>query len=251
MIVDSLKHAYISKFNNIKPDIYGRFLDVLAKDYYSHAFADQNLTKRLGLPVIPLSCLFIRASMQTYHMLLATHMPMPVPASATAVALDLDSAATSPATMKALQHVDHIFRRALGRSTFGAGMDSGPAFSWSMDDFIALATMVIFFLVLFLILLALKLVLGMVLLSFARRRYEGMKQRERQSMDTKGKRVGGWGVVEVGEEKRRWIYDDDPDALSALKEKEAKAKAKAEKAEKETDGLDGVGRYMMAAKRIW
>jgi hypothetical protein len=35
-----------------------------------------------------------------------------------------------------------------------------------------------------------------------------------------------------------------------LREKEAKAKAKAEKAV-ETDGLDGVGRYMMAAKRIW
>lgn len=251
MIVDWLKHAYINKFNNVKPDIYNRFLDVLAKDYYSHAFADQNLTKRLGLPVIPLSCLFIRASMQTYHMLLAIHMPMPVPAAATAVSLDHESASTSPATMKALQHVDHIFRRALGRSSFGAGMESGATFSWSMDDFIALATMVIFFLVLFLILLAFKLVLGMVLLSFARSRYEGMKERERQPTDTKGKRVGGWGVVEVGEEKRRWIYDDDPDALNALREKEAKAKAKAEKAAGDTDGLDGVGRYMMAAKRIW
>jgi hypothetical protein len=63
--------------------------------------------------------------------------------------------------------------------------------------------------------------------------------------------VGGWGVVEVGEEKRRWIYDDDPDALRDLREKEAKAKAKAEKAVNEPDGLDGVSRYMMAAKRIW
>ena len=44
MLVDWLKHAYITKFNNVKPNIYGRFLDVLAKDYYSHAFADQNLT---------------------------------------------------------------------------------------------------------------------------------------------------------------------------------------------------------------
>jgi hypothetical protein len=67
MLVDWLKHAYINKFNNTRPTIYGRFLDVLAKDYYSNAFGDQNLTKRLGLPVIPLSCLFIRASVQTYH----------------------------------------------------------------------------------------------------------------------------------------------------------------------------------------
>ena len=36
MLVDWLKHAYITKFNNTKPNIYGRFLDVLAKDYYSN-----------------------------------------------------------------------------------------------------------------------------------------------------------------------------------------------------------------------
>lgn len=36
MLVDWLKHAYITKFNTAKPAIYGRFLDVLAKDYYSN-----------------------------------------------------------------------------------------------------------------------------------------------------------------------------------------------------------------------
>ena len=36
MLVDWLKHAYITKFNNTKPAIYARFLDVSAKDYYSH-----------------------------------------------------------------------------------------------------------------------------------------------------------------------------------------------------------------------
>lgn len=36
MIIDWLKHSYITKFNNTKPAIYGRFLDVLAKDYYSN-----------------------------------------------------------------------------------------------------------------------------------------------------------------------------------------------------------------------
>ena len=34
MLVDWIKHAYITKFNKIKPNIYGRFFDVLAKDYY-------------------------------------------------------------------------------------------------------------------------------------------------------------------------------------------------------------------------
>lgn len=36
MIVDWVKHAYISKFNNVKPAIYQKFLDVLAKDYYTN-----------------------------------------------------------------------------------------------------------------------------------------------------------------------------------------------------------------------
>lgn len=228
MIVDWVKHAYITKFNNTKPAIYGRFLDVLAKDYYSHAFADQNLTKRLGLPVLPLSCLFIRAVVQTYHMFLATHMPLPLPSTATSLSTE-PTATTSPATTAALAHIDHIFRRALGRSSFGAsagGPDTSSFNWWSVDDLIAFATMLVVFLVGYLFLLAFKLVLGMCLLSFSRSRYKGMKERERIVADTGGKRVGGWGIVEVEEDKRRWIYADDPEGLRALREREAKAKEK-------------------------
>jgi hypothetical protein len=36
MFVDWLKHAYITKFNQYKPDVYSKFFDVLAKDYYSN-----------------------------------------------------------------------------------------------------------------------------------------------------------------------------------------------------------------------
>lgn len=248
MLVDWIKHAYITKFNNTKPAIYGRFLDVLAKDYYSNAFADPNLTRRLGLPVIPLACLFIRASVQTYHMFLATHMPLPLPSPATS--LSVDNAAASPATTAALQHIDQLFRRALGRSTFGAGdptltPDHGNI--WSTDDIIAFVTMLGFFLILFLALLAFKLVLGMCLLSFARRRYKGMKERENASTHADGRRVGGWGVVEVDEDKRRWIYKDDPDGARKLREREREARER--KGGEESFG--GVSRYSMAAKRIW
>ena len=248
MLVDWIKHAYITKFNNTKPAIYGRFLDVLAKDYYSNAFADPNLTRRLGLPVIPLACLFIRASVQTYHMFLATHMPLPLPSTATS--LSVDSAAASPATTAALQHIDQIFRRALGRSTFGAGDPTlAPEHSniWSTDDIIAFVTMLVFFLILFLALLAFKLVLGMCLLSFARRRYKGMKERENTSTHADGRRVGGWGIVEVDEDKRRWIYKDDPDGARKLREREREARER--KGGEESFG--SVSRYSMAAKRIW
>lgn len=36
MIVDWIKHAYINKFNNIKPTFYSRILDILCKDYYTN-----------------------------------------------------------------------------------------------------------------------------------------------------------------------------------------------------------------------
>ena len=57
-------------------------------------------------------------------------------------------------------------------------------------------------------------------------------------------RVGGWGVVEVNDDKRRWIYADDLEGLRKLKEKE-KEKSK------EDGGMDHVTRYEMVAKRIW
>ena len=252
MLVDWIKHAYITKFNNTKPAIYGRFLDVLAKDYYSNAFADQNLTRRLGLPVIPLACLFIRASVQTYDMFLATHMPSPLPSSATS--LSAVSATASPATRAALQHIDQLFYRAVGRSAFevgGATSQSIRDFFWPTDDIIAFATMLIFFLILFLVLLALKLVLGMCLLSFARHRYKGMKQREKAPIHAKGRRVGGWGVVEVDEDKRRWIYADDPEGAKKLREREIATKEKEARLERDSEAFDKVARYEMINKRIW
>ncbi|KAL9607559.1 MAG: hypothetical protein Q9167_007541, partial [Letrouitia subvulpina] len=157
MLVDWFKHCYITKFNNTKREIYGRFFDCLAKDYYSNAFADQNLTRRLGLAVVPLSCLFIRASVQTYHMFLATHMPLPI--ASTATSLSVESAKTSPATTAALQHIDLLLRNALGRSAFGAASSTSSSLfvqprdwirSWTTDDLIALATMLVFFLLIFL-----------------------------------------------------------------------------------------------------
>ncbi|KAI9708596.1 MAG: hypothetical protein M1820_003814 [Bogoriella megaspora] len=248
MLVDWVKHAYINKFNSTKPAIYGRFLDVLARDYYSNAFVDQDLMKRIGLPVLPLACLFIRASVQTYHMFLATHMPPPIPSSGTSLSVEA-AEATSPATLAAIQHIDHIFRRALGRSSFGGGHADASAFDWwSIDDVIALGTMLVFFLAAFFVLLALKLILGMCLLAYARGRYKDMKKRENMAAGTQGRRVGGWGVTEVDDDKKRWIFQDDPAAAKASKERERKAKEQNAKGDMD---LGKVSRYAMVAKRIW
>ncbi|MCJ1309700.1 hypothetical protein MMC25_003360 [Agyrium rufum] len=266
MLVDWVKHAYITKFNNTKPNIYGRFLDVLAKDYYSDAFSDPNLTRRFGLSTIPLSCLFIRASIQTYHMFLATHVPTPLPSVATSLSVET-ATSTSPATTAALQHIDNIVRNALGRSSIATKTILWPS-TWlklTTNDLIALSTKILFFLLLYLVLLCIKLFLGMTLLSIARSRYERMRAKDKQRMTTStstegARRFGGWGVTEVDDPKRKWIYDDDGEGLKKAREREKKATAEAEnkggreaqeKAMKEQQSLERVHRFSMVAKRIW
>jgi hypothetical protein len=182
-------------------------------------------------------------------MFLATHLPPPIPSTATA--LSVEPAGTSPATTAALEHFDNLIRTALGRNTFGIP-DPSASHRWylpSADQFISALTMLVFFLGAFFVLLACKLVLGMLLLKFSRNRYRSMKKREHANDDTGGKRVGGWGMVEVDDAKRRHIFVDDQETLAKLKEKERVAREKAEKGSKED--FSRISRYEMSAKRIW
>jgi hypothetical protein len=241
------------------------------------------LTRRLGVPLLPLSCFFIRASVQIYNMFLAAHLPTPLPPS-TQTSLSAESATPSPAMLAALDRIDNLIRNALGRSVFGypyaeyisennaTGAASAPASStpwsfllrvwnrlpWTSDDAIAALTMVVVFGLIFLVLLLVKLLLGMVLLRYARHRYARMKlqehaiaagQAERESFDAKGKRVGGYAQVEVGEDRRRWIFGEDVEGLRKAQERERKNEEKAER-EKEKD-FAHVIRYEMVARRIW
>ncbi|KAF4951853.1 hypothetical protein FSARC_12803 [Fusarium sarcochroum] len=262
MLVDAIKHAYVTKFNNIKPAFYSRILDILCKDYYTNAFMTPSLTKRLGLAVIPLSCLFIRASIQTYHMLLSTHLPMPLPipeSTQTSLLSEESATPSSPAMIAALNRFDSLIRDSLGRATYGypygSPLNSRPWYSWTSDDAIAAVTMIVVFFIAFLVLLILKLLLGMLLLKYARNRYARMKRAEHQgrapeSFDTPGsRRVGGFGQVEVGEERQRWIHADRNEGLKGGKGP-GKRNEKTDKTAKKDD-LEKVSRYEMVAKRIW
>lgn len=291
MFVDWLKHAYIAKFNNTRPAIYGRFLDVLTKDYYTNAFVDQNLTKRLGLAVIPMACLFFRVSVQTYQMFLQALLPMQA------------SSTEHSASLTAMhEHYSNLPQPSSPPMPFTVQSVMSTSFdrlSWLFNTIVENAipspiqSVTFFTIVLvvtgFLILLTFKLTLGILLLSFSRSRYKAMKDREQKlyfgaqnesngispsttqdqqeqhkpshtaTINTNrdynvegGRRVGGWGIVEVDDDKRRWIYADDPDALRKLKEKERAAKDK--QSAKDSGALlnlDGVKRYEMVAKRIW
>ncbi|CAH0048418.1 unnamed protein product [Clonostachys solani] len=263
MLVDSIKHAYVTKFNNIKPAFYSRILDILCRDYYTNAFTTPQLTRRLGLAVIPLSCLFIRASFQTYHMFLSTHLPMPAPQSTQTSLTEEAAAPSSPAMIAALNRFDTLIRDSLGRATYGypygSPLNSRPWYSWTSDDVIAALTMIVFFFLMFLVLLVIKLLLGMVLLKYSRNRYAQMKQKEaliaagkaeREVYEANGRRAGGYGYVEVGEERQRWIHADEKEGLKGGKGPGGKRVGVDEKKKPDAE-YNGVFRYDMVAKRIW
>ncbi|EEA28390.1 hypothetical protein EYB25_000677 [Talaromyces marneffei] len=287
MFVDWLKHAYIAKFNNTRPAIYGRFLDVLTKDYYTNAFVDQNLTKRLGLAVIPMACLFFRVSVQTYQMFLQALLPTQASAtehsaSLTAIHehysnLPQPSSPSMPFTVQSVMSTS-LDRLSWVFNTIVENAIPSPIQSVTFFTIVLVVTA-------YLILLIFKLTLGILLLSFSRSRYKAMKDREQKlffgaqndssaispsaSQERRpshssatninrdytvegGRRVGGWGVVEVDDDKRRWIYADDPDGLHKIKAKERADKDKqAAKDKGALMNLDGVKRYEMVAKRIW
>lgn len=113
--------------------------------------------------------------------------------------------------------------------------------------------MVVVFFIIFLVLLILKLLLGMVLLKYARNRYAKMKHKEAlvaagkaeiDNYKANGVRFGGFGEVEVTEDKRRWINADVNEGLKKRKKEDKKSAAP------EGD-YQGVFRYDMVEKRIW
>jgi hypothetical protein len=72
---------------------------------------------------------------------------------------------------------------------------------------------------------------------------------ERETFDARGKRTGGYGQVEVGDDRRRWIFGEDVEGLKRARERERKNEERVER-EKDKD-FGHVIRYEMVARRIW
>lgn len=65
LVVDWVKHAYVTKFNRIKPGIYDKFFYIMQRD---HATSQQVYLERLGLPVlayVTVSILMLHTTMHT------------------------------------------------------------------------------------------------------------------------------------------------------------------------------------------
>ncbi|KAI0066264.1 DUF747-domain-containing protein [Artomyces pyxidatus] len=82
-IVDWLKHAFITKFNHIRPSVYERYTDVLCRDLASgsavgrrgarkHSYVDQSplVARRLGFASLPLAVLAILIGSQAVNLLM-------------------------------------------------------------------------------------------------------------------------------------------------------------------------------------
>ncbi|CAG8663196.1 3978_t:CDS:2 [Cetraspora pellucida] len=77
LLVDWLKHAFITKFNHIRPSIYDRFIDILSRDLVVGNNEEQNsenqkslmVSRRIGFAALPLACLTIRVASQTMTMI--------------------------------------------------------------------------------------------------------------------------------------------------------------------------------------
>ena len=83
-MVDWLKHAFITKFNHIRPTVYERYTDVLCRDLgvssasmrmRKHQYVDQSpvVARRLGFASLPLAILAVLIGSQSVGMVIANN----------------------------------------------------------------------------------------------------------------------------------------------------------------------------------
>lgn len=96
VLVDWLKHAFITKFNMIRPAVYGKYLDILCRDYLLGTTKDMTartddrlsryghpavVSRRIGFASIPLACLVIRVFIQGFSASVMATCPVGATAS--------------------------------------------------------------------------------------------------------------------------------------------------------------------------
>lgn len=178
--VDWLKHAYIAKFNNIRPKVYRKFLDVLAYDYSENSFSDDIMIKRVGIPIFPIASVFFRMLLQSYAMLADHKGPKmsifeasPTPTTVLSSKISNVTTMTSAVTIFEaprsssfpLNLLDDFIQNGKSAITFFT-----PSFTINPDAFYSYLSFILVFLTGFILLFALKLILGLFLLQYSSNR---------------------------------------------------------------------------------
>ncbi|KAF9227448.1 DUF747-domain-containing protein [Gyrodon lividus] len=170
MLVDWLKHAFITKFNHIRPSVYERYTDVLCRDLASgsafgrlgarkHTYVDQSplVARRLGFASVPLAVLAILIGLQSLNLVFSHRFD--------------DEWSLDALTQMPLAEVVHLAKWVV----------MGVAF-W-------------------LCFLALKVLLGVNLISYASKRRAGMEARETADA------VNDFGRDPIGEGREEREYN--------------------------------------------
>jgi len=243
LAVDWLKHAFITKFNHIRPSVYERYVDVLCRDLAvsqgswvgrkgiarKHTYVDQSpvVARRLGFPSLPTAILGILIGSQSLSLLIVNYSSQPGV---------FTSGTREPwnAPIRILQN--GVF---MWISRFGPWIALG-VISW-------------------LCLVTIKLIIGINLLSYATRRMEGMERRAREDDD-----MNKYERTPIGEGKQEQAYNrelktmlsesrDDATLVPEIGERPRNAK---EEGSGRSDGkrknvkLEDLTRFTMV-KRIW
>ncbi|KAK9450733.1 eukaryotic membrane protein family-domain-containing protein [Limtongia smithiae] len=264
--VDWLKHSYIAKFNKLKPKVYSRFLDVFCRDHIRNsdvgAGKQLHVTKRLGVPVLALFCVFVKSNTQLVQMIMANSqfdLPTQVHESAEPSPADGPGSGTT-STSQSTSNVTFA-------SSFG--LDILNHLSSSLEGVIQFGFYLGILLAVYLLLLVIKLLLGVTLLEYSRRRIDLVEFMEAKARakaavaqvggaapppnddpyaDEKvsGQRRGGlWRLVDMGsgiqQELAKPDPDEDPQPATKLSSHE----------KKKSMNLQDVNRFQMIAKYIW
>ena len=240
--VDWLKHAFITKFNHIRPAVYARFMDVLARDLviaspgqtstaYRHTFVDQSpiVSRRLGFAALPLACLLVRVAFQIFGMVGDTshfdecalpdaHRLRVSSRIARSTAHSLGATDESGAVHMALQFVAH-------------------GIAWILTIFVAWTFLV-----------GIKILLGTKLVAYASQRYATMHEREQEEqLNARDRNPIGVGKEEKAYDARlAQLLDKPDDNMSKLNP----LGQQVEKSSKAGNLMD-VSRYTMVRSRLW
>lgn len=221
MLVDWLKHAFITKFNHIRPTVYERYIDVLCRDLSSmsavgrrgarkHSYVDQSplVARRLGFASLPLAALAILVGSQSIGLMFSSSS---------------DFASPWTWTIRSLSNAEIM-------------------------HYMTWAVMGVLFWLCFVVI---KIIIGVNLVGYATRRRAGMEEREAADV------VNDFGRDPIGEGKEEQQYnkklktllDSDRDDVPHTAEMgENKAGDLGKK--KGRVKLDDLTRYTMV-KRIW
>lgn len=226
--VDWLKHAYIAKFNNIRPRVYKKFLDVLTFDYSRNSFSDDTLIKRIGIPIFPLASVFFRMLLQSYAMLAeqqASLSDFASPAIAKSVFSpnDLTLSGVIPAGLKSFSFGGKEFTiPQVLRSVFEIGKLQIISYIglFQTDVIYQYLQMAFVFLLVYTMLFFVKLVLGLMLLKYSSNRRRVISERGRN-------------------------FENEIEKLTAIDAKERK------NSDQDNHKFLDVSRFKMVAKQIW